>query len=162
VADTLPEILIASRFFLRLELQVDGFAEPVDVTFLECQKFQRTQAPIELVEVSPNQWSKAKHGQLVTHKIPGQAKTENIVLRRGMTTSMTLWNWFSAVEAGKWKDYTAEGSLSIYNQASEEQARYDIQGAWPTRYTATDVSAKSTELEIEELELAVDGIVRSK
>jgi len=156
------ELLTASRFFLRLEIRVGGGDETVDATFLECQRFERSQAITEIVEVTSNQWAEAKHGQLLTTKIPGRAKTENIVLRRGMTNSMTLWNWFNRVEIGQWKDHVAEGSLSIYDQGGTEQARYDFRGAWPTRYTAADVNAQSTDLAIEELELSVDAIVRSK
>ena len=156
------EILASSRFFLRLELKVGGGDEKVDATFLACERFERSQAVTEIVEVTPNQWAEAKSGQLVTTKIPGRVKTENILLKRGMTNSMTLWNWFNQVEAGKWQEHVAEGSLSIYDQAGAEQARYDFRGAWPTRYKAADVDAKSTELAIEELELAVDAIVRAK
>jgi phage tail-like protein len=156
------ELLAASHFFLRLELQVGGGNDTMDAIFLECQRFERSQPAIAIVEVSPNQWANAKHGQLVETKIPGGTKTENMVLRRGMTSSLTLWNWFNQVELGKWKDHVAEGSLSIYNQAGAEQARYDFQGAWPTRYKVNDVSAQSTEIEIEELELAVHHLVRAK
>lgn len=153
------EFLISSRFFLRLELPD---ASEVDAIFLECQKIQRSQAPIEIVEVGPQKWGKAKYGYLTTTQIPGRAKPENLVLRRGMTNSKTLWNWFNAVETGSWQQQEAEGSLSIYDQAGNEQVRYDFQGAWPTRYTATDFSAQSTEFEIEELELIVSNLVRAK
>lgn len=156
------ELLAASRFFLRLELQVGGGDETVDATFLECQRFERSQPITEIVEVTPNQWAEAKYGQLVATKIPGRVKTENIVLKRGMTNSMTLWNWFNQVAAGKWQKQVVEGSLSIYDQAGSEQARYDFRGAWPTRYATADVNAQSTEIAIEELELAVDSLVRSK
>jgi len=156
------ELLAASRFFLRLELQVGGGDDTMDAIFLECQRFERSQSAITIVEVTPNQWAQAKHGQLVTTKIPGDLKTENIVLRRGMTNSMTLWNWFNLVAEGKWKDHAAEGSLSIYDQAGGEQARYDFQGAWPARYKVADLNAQSTDIEIEELELSIDNLVRAK
>jgi phage tail-like protein len=98
----------------------------------------------------------------VRTKIPGNLKTENLVLRRGMTDSMTLWNWFTAVEGGKWRDHLAEGSLSIYDQGGTEKARFDFQGAWPMRYTATDVNAQSSEMEIEELEISLETFTRVK
>lgn len=156
------ELLAASRFFLRLELQVGGGQETVDATFLECQRFERSQPITEIAEVTPNQWGKANFGQLITTKIPGHSKTENLVLKRGMTNSMTLWNWFNQVATGLWHEHTAEGSLSIYDQAGAEQARYNFRGAWPTRYTAADVNAQSTDLAIEELELALDALVRAQ
>ena len=155
-------LLIASRFYLKLELQIGGGSETVDAVFLACQRFQRSQKSIAIVEVTANQWAKAKYGQLVTTKIPGHVATDNLVLKRGMTDSMTLWNWFNQVELGQWKDHEAEGSLSIFDQSGSEQARYDFQGAWPMRYNTSEVNAKSTELAIEELELAVSSFARSQ
>jgi phage tail-like protein len=156
------ELLLASRFYLKLELQIGGGSETVDAVFLDCRRFQRSQTAIAIVEVTANQWAKAKYGQLVTTKIPGHVATDNLVLKRGMTDSMTLWNWFNQVELGQWKDQEAEGSLSIFDQSGSEQARYDFQGAWPMRYNTSEVNAKSTELAIEELELAVSSFVRSQ
>ncbi|MEL6855361.1 MAG: phage tail protein [Cyanobacteria bacterium J06560_2] len=155
------EILLASRFFMRLELRVAGGNAIADASFLECQGFQRSQSCIEVVEVTPKQWGKASRGQVTITKVPGNVKTDNLVLRRGMTTSLSLWNWFKAIEEGKWYEQVAEGSLSIYDQAGTEQARYNFQRAWPMRYSASDVNAQSTEIEIEELELAVESLIRS-
>ncbi|MGF1523715.1 MAG: phage tail protein [Leptolyngbyaceae cyanobacterium] len=156
------ELLLASRFYLRLELQIGGGDATVDAVFLACQRFQRSQKAIAIVEVTANQWAKAKYGQLVTTKIPSHAATDNLVLKRGLTNSMTLWNWFTKVESGQWKDHEAEGALSIYDQAGGEQARYDFQGAWPMRYSTSEVNAKSTEVAIEELELAVSAFTRAQ
>ncbi len=158
----LPEMLTASRFYL--ELKLDGSEEPVDAIFLECKGFKRSQEVVEFCEVTPQQWGSkpAKVGRIVRTKIPGYAKTENIVLRRGMTNSLTLWKWFNAVEEGNWGQQLRDGSLVIYDQAGNEQARFEFRGAWPTRYTAMDVSANSSEIEIEELELAVEILRRTQ
>jgi phage tail-like protein len=156
------ELLLANRFYLRLEIKISGSKEQVDAVFLECQRLQRTQKLIEIVEVSPNQWAKAKCGHLTTAKIPGRSTTDNIVLKRGMTNSPFLWKWFTEVELGKWKNNVAEGSLSIYDQAGSEQARYNFRGAWPLRYSTSQANAQSTELAIEELELAVETLERAK
>ncbi|MDB9526516.1 phage tail protein [Oscillatoria sp. CS-180] len=156
------ELLLASRFYLKLELQIGGGSETVDAVFLECRRFQRSQKAISIVEVTANQWAKAKYGQLLTTHVPGHVATENLMLKRGLTNSMTLWNWFNQVELGQWKDHEAEGALSIFDQAGGEQARYDFQGAWPMRYTMSEVNAKSTEVAIEELELAVSSLTRSQ
>ncbi len=156
-----PEILTASRFYL--ELKLNDSKEPVDATFLECKGFERTQDIIEFCEVTPQQWGSkpAKLGRVIRTKMPGNAKTENIVLRRGMTNSTTLWKWFNAVEQGEWAKQLRDGSLTIYDQAGQEQARFEFRGAWPTRYRAMDVNANSTEIEIEELELAVETLRRT-
>lgn len=156
------ELLLSNRFYFQLEIEISGGNEQVDAVFLECQKLQRTQNPIEIVEVSPAQWAKAKYGQLTTTKIPGRATTDNIVLKRGMTNSISLWKWFQAVEQGKWFENLATGSLVMFDQAGAEQARYNFRGAWPMRYSTSETKAQSTDIAIEELELAVEAIERAK
>lgn len=154
-----PEILLDSRFFVQLELpggtSWDGY-------FQEFQKIQRTQSPIEIVEVGPQQWGKAKYGYLTATQIPGRAKPEQLLLKRGLTNSTYLWDWFRAVEMGGWKQQVAEGSVTMYDQAGKEQVRFDFQGAWPLRYSSSDLDVQGTEFAIEELELSVAEFVRVK
>jgi phage tail-like protein len=155
-----PEILTTCRFYLRLDLK-DSQA-PVDAYFMECKGFKRTQEVIEVCEVTPQKWGKAKHGQVVRTKVPGNVKSNNLTLRRGMTCSNALWNWFEDVQMGNWAKQRRDGSLTIYDQAGIAQARFSFWGAWPTSYTLTDVSASSNELEIEEMEVAIEEFRRDQ
>lgn len=153
------EILTAHRFYL--ELQLDGFSDQVDGIFLECQGFKRTQEPIEICEVTPQQWGIAQaKGLAVRTKLPGNVKSGNITLRRGMTTSTTLWNWFEQVQAGNWAKQRKVASLTIYDQAATMQARFELTGAWPASYKVADVGARSTDIEIEEVEVAFEEFKR--
>lgn len=156
------EILTACRFYM--EFHLDGSQEPIDGYFMECQGFQRSQEVIEICEVTRQKWGKngTASGRVVRTKMPGNPKSENVVLRRGLTISMTMWKWFNAVEEGKWADQLKNGDLTIYNQGAEEQARFRFKGAWPTRYKIADVKGGSNELEIEEVELSVDEFLRIK
>lgn len=154
------EILTAHRFYL--ELKLDGSQDQVDGTFLECQGFKRTQDAIDICEVTHNQWGKAKKGQIVRTKLPGNVKSGNLTLRRGMTCSMAFWNWFQAVQEGNWVTQRKNASLTIYDQAAKPQARFEIAGAWPASYKLADVNARSTDIEIEEVEVAFEEFKRVK
>ena len=176
----MSELLTSSRFFVGIQL--DGSKESVDGYFMECQGFKQTQQVIEIAEVSAQSWGKkaqATKGRVVRTKIPGNLKTENIVLRRGMTISMTMWNWFTKVAGGEWagsnRDFSEDvpasassagqrynGRLVIYDQGSEERARFAFEGAWPISYKIADLKAGSNEIEIEEVELAIDSFQRIK
>ena len=155
-----PEILTTCRFYL--ELKLDGSKDPVDAYFMECKGFKRTQEVIELCEVMPRQWGKAKSGQVVRTKIPGNVKTNNITLRRGMTQSITLWQWFKAVEENKWSQQLREGSLTVYDQAGSAQAVFQFRGAFPISYMVADVNASGNDIEIEEMEIAVEMFTRTQ
>ena len=155
-----PEILTAHRFYLALSL--DGQKE-ADAYFLECQGFQRSQDVIEICEVTSQTWgSKQSKGLPVRTKIPGNVKSGNIILRRGMTNSTGIWNWFEKIEKGEWGKQRKLVSLSIYNQASQEVARFELAGAWAASYKIADVNARSTEIEIEEVEVAFEEFKRVK
>ena len=156
----IPEILMSCRFYL--ELKLDGSTDPVDAYFMDCKGFKRSQEVIEACEVTPQKWGKATYGQVVITKVPGNVKSNNLTLRRGMTGSQTFWKWFEAVQSGKWSEQRRDGSLTVYDQAGNIQARFDFQGAWPTSYTLTDLSAAGNEVEIEEVEVAFEEFTRSQ
>ncbi len=153
-----PEILTTCRFYL--ELKLDGSTEPVDAYFMDCKGFKRTQEIVEVCEVTPQKWGQATRGQVVRTKVPGNVKINNIILRRGLTFSMTLWQWVEEVQKGNWQKQRRDGSLTIYDQSGKAQARFQFQRAWPVNYTLSDFSANSNDLEIEEMELAVEELTR--
>ncbi|YAF95399.1 MAG: phage tail protein [Nodularia sp. CChRGM 3473] len=155
-----PEILTNSRFYL--ELKLAGSQEPVDGYFMECQGFKTTQQVIEISEVTPQTWGKAGNasGRIVRTKIPGSVTYSNLVLRRGLTISMTMWNWLANVQEGNWGEQRRDGSLVIYNQAAEEEFRLEFKNAWPNSYTISDVQAAGSDHEIEEIEVVVEELKR--
>jgi len=155
-----PEVLTNSRFYI--ELKLDGSEEPVDAYFMECKGFKISQEVIDICEVTPRRWGAAKNGQVIRTKIPGNVKTNNITLRRGMTKSTTLWKWFEAVQEGNWAKQLRNGSLSIYDQAGIQQAIFQFKGAFPISYVTTDLNSNSNDLEIEEIEIAVETFIRQK
>lgn len=152
------EFLTNSRFYL--ELSLDGSNDSVDAVFAECKGFKPTQDVIEACEVTPVQWGKASRGKVVRTKIPGNEKFTNLVLKRGLTSSMTIWNWFEAVKEGNWAKQRRDGSLSIYDQAGDMQARFEFRGAWPTSYVVADLNVGGSDIEIEEMEVAIEELKR--
>ena len=158
--ENFPEILTSCRFYL--ELKLEGSQDPVDAYFLECKGFKRNQEVIEACEVTAQQWGSAKSGLVVRTKIPGNVKTNNVTLRRGMTRSTTLWKWFESVQRGNWAKQQRDGSLTVYNQQAVAQAVFQFQAAWPISYSLSDLNAGSNDIEIEEMELAVAAFTRSQ
>ncbi len=153
-----PEILTASRFYL--ELSLDGSNSSVDGIFMDCKGFKCSQEVIEVCEVTPNQWGKAKEGMVRRTKLPGNVKTDNIILRRGLMSSSVLWKWFEEIQKGNWAKQRRDGSLKVYNQKSEFKAHFQFFNAWATSYSLSELSASSNDYEIEELEIACEVFKR--
>ncbi|MEM9946772.1 MAG: phage tail protein [Cyanobacteria bacterium P01_D01_bin.36] len=155
-----PEILTQARFYL--ELNLEGSVDTIDGYFLECGGFSRSQAVIEVSEVTPQVWGAQgrSRGHIVQSKIPGNSTYTNLTLKRGLTLSSVFWDWLEVVGAGGWFDKRRDGSLVIYNQAAEEQVRLEFTGAWPVSYKISDMSVTSAEYNIEEIEIAVESLKR--
>jgi phage tail-like protein len=152
------EILTAYKFYV--EIKLDKSNDKIDGTFLEFQGLKRTQDAIEICEVTPNKWGRATMGNVVRTKIPGNVKSGNLTLKRGMTCSRTLWNWFESVQEGNWNTQRRNADLSIYDQAGKVQARFRLGGAWPSSYKIADLSARATTIEVEEVEIAFETFKR--
>jgi phage tail-like protein len=153
------ELLTNSKFYL--EISLNGSLEGIDGYFMECQGFKRSQELIAFCEVVPQKWGKdAKAGLIQRTKVPGNSKVENIILKRGLCISDSMWKWFQAVEEGKWAKQRRDGDLTIYNQAAQQQARFRFERAWPVSYKISDLKAGGNEFELEEVELAVESLMR--
>ncbi len=150
-------VLTASNFYLGLQL--DGSVDSVDAIFLECQGFNYTQELIEFCEVTPGRWGQATKGKVVRTKLPGNAQSENLILRRGLTRSTALWKWFELVQEGNWVQQRKNALLTIY-EGGVPHARFEFTAAWPTSYRIADVKSNSQDVEIEEVEVAYERFRR--
>lgn len=120
--------------------------------FTDCSGFGASTDPIEHREGGKNS---------VTRKIPGQTKYTNIVLKWGLTDSRELFDWYQDVIDGKVK--RKDGNIVLYDvDGNTEKVRWFFTGAWPTKWDGPDFSAKGNEIAIETLELAHEGITRTK
>ena len=55
-------------------------------------------------------------GKDIVLKVPGRLKWENIVLKRGITSSMDIWTWRKKIEDGDVDSNRHDGSITMYNQ----------------------------------------------
>jgi phage tail-like protein len=93
-----------------------------------------------------------------TRKAPGNVSYSNVVVRRGMTSSKELWEWWERVRDG---DVDRRNiSIKLLDDKREVVARWNVFQAWPVRYTAPDLNAESDDVAIETLELTHEGIDR--
>lgn len=150
-------LLMASAF--SITLQLDGSDDSVDGIFNECDGFDFTQEVIQFREVTNERWGKATKGRSRLTKIPGNVEGGNMTLRRGMTSSKTLWLWFSKVQKGNWFKQR-KNILVAFRDGKKSQAAFRFTEAWPTRYRIGEMKADSGDVEIVELEIAYEGFER--
>ena len=139
-----------------INLQLDGSNNNSDGVFRSCSKFDFTQEVIQFREVTNQRWGNASKGRSRLTKLPGNAMGGNLTLRRGMNVSESLWQWFSLVQEGKWFEQRKTMSIAFY-QHREAKVIFQFTEAWPASYRIGELGVDSSDIEIQEIEIAYEG-----
>jgi phage tail-like protein len=134
----------------RFHLEIDGISQ---AGFREATISNSAQDPIEYREGDEPP---------TVRKIPGLIKYGNLVLKWGTTDSMDLFNWRKAIEDGKTKDNRKKVAVVLLDEEGNTKARWEFTRAWATRYEAPALNATASEIAIETLEIAHEGMLRTK
>lgn len=94
---------------------------------------------------------------ITVRKLPGLRKFTNISLKRGFTQSRELWEWRKGVMDGRTE--RKSGAIVLLNEAREPALRYEFIFGWPSKWQGPALNASSSEVAIETLEIACEGIV---
>lgn len=89
-------------------------------------------------------------------KIPGLAKFTNIVLKRGLTRSRDLWNWRKVIIDGGVD--RRSGVIVVLGDNHTPVARFQFREGWPSKWEGPRFNARSSEVAIETLEIAHEGL----
>ena len=128
-------------------LEIDG----IEVAqFLECSGLKNTTEVFELQEGGMNDR---------VHKLPGQSRWDNIVLRYGVTSDVSLMEWRGEILTDDFgRNSRRKGSIVVKNNQMEVVRRYNFLEAWPVSWEGPNLAASGAELAIESVELAHHGI----
>ena len=89
-------------------------------------------------------------------KLPGRIRYPNVTLRRGLTTSRDLWNWWQTVRDGTIQRRTV--LIALLDDSGQPVLRWTLREAWPAKWELSELDASKTEVAIETLELAHEGL----
>ena len=93
-------------------------------------------------------------------KLPGLTRFGNVVLRRGVTTSLELVQWQRQVIAGQFGASRRNVVIVLEDDTGADLLRFVVTDAWPAKIGTSRLDAGSSEVLIESLELANEGIER--
>lgn len=130
----------------RYKVEIDGIAAG---GFSEATGFE---ASIDVIEY--------REGDMVTTplKLPGLKKYGNITLKQGLADSMELYNWMIGGINGAVERKTI--TITLLDEEEAPAASWQVINAWPVKYTAPDFNASASEVAIESLEIAHEGLTR--
>jgi phage tail-like protein len=126
-------------------VEIDGIGES-----------QFSEVSIPEAEITVVEYREGADKTSATRKLPGRVRYGNIVLKRGVTGDLALWEWFLAVAAGDFQPRNV--SIILLDAERQPVIRWNASDAWPTKYDSSDLKAKGNEVVIEVLELAVERI----
>lgn len=102
------------------------------------------------------------------HQRAGQVSFATVVLKRGMTATRDLWKWWAVFAGGEGADGGNAGAgayahrmtvrITLMDAAGEALLRWRLERAMPVKFKAADFNARATEVAIEELHLAHEGL----
>jgi len=94
----------------------------------------------------------------IVTKIPGPVKWGNIVLKRGITSDLQIWNWREEVVRGE----TPRSALTItmLRRRSGPVAVWHFQNAWPSKVTGPQPKSDDNSFGVEEVTIVHEGMHR--
>lgn len=97
-------------------------------------------------------------GALTMRKLPGMVRYSNIQLQWGIADDTQLYEWHRKAVLGDVE--RKNGSIVLLNRRGQEVARWNFVRAWPSKYDGPDFNAEASDVGIEMVELAHEGVER--
>lgn len=92
-------------------------------------------------------------------KLPGLTRYTNVSLKRGVTRSQELWDWFNETSQGNGDRRSV--AIILLDESRQPALRWELTNAWPCQFKVGALDASSSDIAIETLELAYEGLDRS-
>ena len=91
-----------------------------------------------------------------SRKLPGRVKYPNVTLKRGITASRDLWQWWKTVADGNVQRRNV--AIVLLDDARTPVLRWLLRNAWVAKIEASELEAAKNEFAVESVELAHEGL----
>jgi phage tail-like protein len=132
---------IGLRFWVQLgQVEIAGFQE--------CTGFGMETEVFEYSEGGLNSF---------THKLPVRVKYKNITLKRGLDEGQDLFRWYTRAASGDIQRQNI--SILVYDSKGNQVRKWDLQNAWPCKWSGPDLKTEQGAVAIESVEIAHSGLL---
>ena len=97
-----------------------------------------------------------------TRKVQGLRKFGNITLKTGLIASHALYDWLNPSNENAAIPRKNVAITLLSEDMSTALAVWQIEAAWPIKYSGPDLNATSSEVAFESIELVHEGLKRTK
>ena len=134
------------------KVEIKGITE---ASFSEVSGFD---ASIDVIE-----YREGDEGVNYSRKLNGLTKFGNVTMKWGMTSYVSFYEWVMDVSSGKalGEDRCKDVTITLFDDdGSTSLAVWNLYAAWPSKYTAPDFNASSSEIAFESVELVYESMER--
>jgi phage tail-like protein len=93
---------------------------------------------------------------------PGRLKWNPVTLKRGVTSTLDIWDWRQQVVDGKVKDARKAASIIAFDQSLVPVARWDMVQAWPSKVSGPEFDSTTGNVMFEEVTIVFESVKRVK
>jgi phage tail-like protein len=135
-------------FNFLVELKVPGDTEKIcSAEFSDCDGLEMTMEPKTIREGGNN------HRPI---HLAGPVSYGQLTLKRGMTRTFDLWDWFEDVLLDGGRGMRANGQVVMLAADKTPQVQFELTGCLPIKMRAPTLSAKEGQIAIEEMQIAYE------
>jgi phage tail-like protein len=105
------------------------------------------------VENQVIEYRKSNSPLFSTEKMPGLVKYGNVTMKRGIfVNDNTFWDWHAEIKMNLVKRRTV--LIKLLDEAGNITMQWQLDNAWPTKISSTDLKSEGNEVAIDTLEIA--------
>jgi phage tail-like protein len=134
-------------FNFLIELHIGGGKPFCGAAFAECDGLEMSQELKTIREGGNN-------GKQI--RMAGPTTYGTLTLKRGMTSSFDLWDWFARAIGDP--SVTADGSVVMQTPDHHPQVQFDLTRCRPLKLKAPPLNAKDGTVAVEELQVAYESL----
>lgn len=134
-------------------IPVGNYVFSIEIEGIEEASFMKVSAISQEVELETYEEGGVNH---FVHSLPTRVKYSNVVLERGMTTSIELSNWFSQIKEGT--IIKKNFSIILHDNKGYSIRRWDFFNGYPIKWEISELNALNSSIMIEKIELTHEGM----
>ncbi|MFD2914452.1 phage tail protein [Psychroserpens luteus] len=93
-----------------------------------------------------------------TEKMPGIVKYGNVTMKRGVfVNDNTFWDWHAEISMNTIKRRTV--LIKLLDEQGKVTMQWQLNNAWPTKITSTDLKSDSNEVAVDTIEIAHEQLI---
>lgn len=93
-------------------------------------------------------------------KQPGLVKYSNVTFKRGVIDAVEFFTWIDEIDKGQLPNERKVVTVQLFNDEETVVAAWQLLRAWPCKYTGPELKGLSSDVAMESIEFAHEGLVR--